>query len=296
MIYEPLDCQPVFLIGAARSGTKFLRDLIATDTNICEIPFDVNFVWRRGNEHYPHDGLPAEFATERVIRDLRKRLPRMANATNGKIMLEKTVSNALRIPFVLKVFPEARLIHLIRDGRSVVESVHRVWDEPTPLHYKLKKLRYFPVTNFRYAWWFLANSRNPTNRVWGPRYDGIDDDLSTLSRLDVCGHQWCHCVETALRDLKSVNEQNTLDVRYEDLISRSETIDSIVRFLEINDDEGIRHRFSNMVRRGQDDKWRGCWTNEQMEGLQKIIGPLLERLGYGAVSLDTEKHKTASSN
>lgn len=282
-IYQPLDCQPVFLIGAARSGTKFLRNLIAADSQVREIPFDVNFLWRRGNESFPHDGLPEKLASPEVIADLRERLPRLAKASGGSIFLEKTVSNALRIAFIRKVFPEAKFIHLIRDGKSVVESVHRVWDEPTSLKYKLQKLRYFPVTDFRYGWWFLTNTRKRPARVWGPRYEGIDQDLSTLSRLEVCGRQWLRCVDCATQELEQVPEDHKREVRYENLVMDRAVSESIAEFLDISDPTPILQHYDSVVEQDKIGKWQGNWDQTQRQRLQSIIGHRLDTLGYNGL-------------
>ena len=42
--------EPIVLIGAARSGTKILRDALATALGVPQVPYDVGYVWRYGNE------------------------------------------------------------------------------------------------------------------------------------------------------------------------------------------------------------------------------------------------------
>ena len=42
-------------------------------------------------------------------------------------MLEKTPKNALRLPFLARVFPEARFIYLHRDPRRVLASMMEAW-------------------------------------------------------------------------------------------------------------------------------------------------------------------------
>ena len=64
--------RPIILLGAARSGTKLLRDVIATHPNIGKVPYDINYIWRLGNEFIPHDELEPEQATPIVIQRIRK--------------------------------------------------------------------------------------------------------------------------------------------------------------------------------------------------------------------------------
>ncbi len=40
----------IVLIGAARSGTKILRDTLAAATGSGAVPFDIGFVWRIGHD------------------------------------------------------------------------------------------------------------------------------------------------------------------------------------------------------------------------------------------------------
>jgi hypothetical protein len=277
--------QPIMLIGAARSGTKFLRDMLAASPRVKEIPFDVNFLWRFGNESHGDDAIPASAASPRVVQFLRQRLPRLASAAPGDCLLEKSVSNALRVPFVHRVFPEAKWIHLIRDGKSVVESVCRVWEEPSSWSYRLKKLRYFPITNVRYAAWLLGNAIPFCKKqsFWGPRYPGFQNDLGSIDRLEVCAHQWVHCVQHAMRDLQSMDREDVFEVRYERLLHDPETLERLCRFIGI-DPRPVMERFEREVRRDTESKWRVAWSAAEREKLQAIMGDLLSRLGYDPVA------------
>lgn len=132
MVFERNDehpIRPIVLIGAARSGTKFLRSLLAAGAETVAVPYDINYVWRYGNERHPDDALGSELATREIQRYIRATLPRLAVRTRGQsasLLVEKTVGNSLRVDFVRKVLPEARFIHIVRDGRDVVESARRM--------------------------------------------------------------------------------------------------------------------------------------------------------------------------
>jgi len=120
-----------------------------------------------------------------------------SKSRGGQFLIEKTVSNCLRIPAVDKVFPDSRYIHLYRNGWDVVESVYRQWIAPPHWGYIVHKAISFPVSQaFRYATSYATKllqgldvRGNGVSGSWGPRYRGIDDDVltgdpGTRGRLD----------------------------------------------------------------------------------------------------------------
>jgi hypothetical protein len=217
--------QPIILIGAARSGTKLVRDLIATHPNVDKVPYDINYVWRLGNEAARHDELSVDWLTPRI----RKRiLCRFATfSTHVPFLIEKTVSNCLRVPYVQAIFPEARFIHLVRNGYDVVESVHRQWLASPDWRYILGKAKTFPLSDacgyaFAYARDACLKFVLPNRRqrgVWGPHYVGVEADLASKDLLEVCAIQWARCVELALKDLSCLPIEKTLTIRYEDFVT-----------------------------------------------------------------------------
>ena len=97
----------VFLIGAARSGTKILRDVLAAAAGVGKVPYDVNFVWTHGHS-LPHDVLPPEVISERQRRFVTGYLDRYADGPSP-VVIEKTVGNSLRVPYLHAMFPDAVL-------------------------------------------------------------------------------------------------------------------------------------------------------------------------------------------
>lgn len=229
--------QPIILIGAARSGTKLVRDLIAVHPQVDRVSYDINYVWRLGNEDLPHDALPVE----RLTSDIRQRIRQKFDCfhTGRPFVVEKTVSNCLRVPFVAAVFPTAKFIHLVRDGVDVIESVYRQWQAPPDWGYIIQKARTFPVTE---AWGYaLTYARNtvaklakPNNHssTWGPRYPGIDQDVASRYLLEVCATQWNRCVVQATSDLAQLPANQVLTLQYEAFVQHPlEHLEKIARFV-----------------------------------------------------------------
>jgi hypothetical protein len=217
--------QPLILIGAARSGTKLLRDLIAAHPAVDRVPYDVNYIWRLGNEDLPHDELPVERLTPALCARLRRKV---AQAAGGKApnFVEKTVGNCLRVPYVCAVFPEARFIHLVRDGLDVVESVYRQWLAPPDWTYVVRKALHYPLLDsFGYAREYatgliskLIRPQAQAQHLWGPRYAGIYQDVARLALVEVCAIQWARCVTLAATALQRLPPEQLLTVRYESFV------------------------------------------------------------------------------
>ncbi|MFO7608153.1 MAG: sulfotransferase, partial [Candidatus Krumholzibacteriia bacterium] len=119
---------PVVIIGAARSGTKILRSMLAAHPSLSAVPFDINYVWMARHQGRRDDELVAADATPAACRFIREYLGNFA--APGTRVVEKTVGNTLRVPFVDRVFPDAVYIHLVRDGRDVAASARVQWRKP----------------------------------------------------------------------------------------------------------------------------------------------------------------------
>ena len=56
------------IIGAPRSGTNMLRDVLTSFDGIGTWPCDeINYIWRHGNVRYPSDEIPADRATPAAV-------------------------------------------------------------------------------------------------------------------------------------------------------------------------------------------------------------------------------------
>ncbi len=275
----------IIVIGAARSGTKLMRDLIARHPDVDRVPYDVNYIWRMGNESVPHDELTADRVTPAIRERILEQLERYR--ADASQLVEKTVSNCLRVPFVDAILPEASYIHLIRDGRDVVESVRRTWLAPTDWSYVLRKARSFPFTKaLGYAVGYatrLAGSVVTPRRssgTWGPRYDGIDSDLARTELLDVCATQWIRSVRLATDGLAAVDPERVHRIRYEDLTaSPAEVVAAAGRFAGLDAAAFDSTQFTDVATTNV-GKWRSALSRSEQTRLMDQIGPTLDSLGY----------------
>jgi hypothetical protein len=273
----------IVVIGAARSGTKILRDALAESAQIGRVPYDIGYVWRVGNENLPHDVVPPESVSASSRRFIRRFIDKYSSGSPAAV-LEKTVGNTLRVPAVHAVLPDAVYVHLIRDGVDVIESTRRQWRAPSDLRYLVGKARHFPLRLVpRYGGKYVASlarrrmSRDGRIGSWGPRYPGIDEDLAAVDLLTVCCRQWRAAVTLASADLAQIGAP-VVEVRYERLIE--EPAAELSRVADALDLPLVNAAAADAIVPGRRGAGRSALTEEELATVDAEVGDLLTAVGY----------------
>lgn len=218
---------PIIIIGAARSGTNMLRDVLVQLPGFSTWPCDeINYIWRHGNVRVPTDEFGPELATPSVKGFIRRAFERQARKQPGGFIVEKTCANSLRVGFVDRVIPEATYIYITRDGRDVVASAMKRWSAELDMPYILRKARFVPYSDVpyygaRYLWnrIYLLASRQKRLAFWGPKFKGMDDALEKFPLAGVCALQWLRSVERAEEDLAQIPSHRVIEISYEAFVS-----------------------------------------------------------------------------
>jgi hypothetical protein len=143
----------------------------------------------------------------------------------------------------MAMYPEGKYIHLVRNGNDVIESAYRQWIAPADWRYIIQKALSYPLTDAfgyasSYAWGLLRKkiSRSRMGGVtWGPRYRGIDEDLSDKSILEVCAIQWDRCVQAASSDFSALPSGKVMTIMYEEFVQKPfRNMIHIAKFLDID--------------------------------------------------------------
>ena len=203
------------------------RSILSALSGFPEVPYDVGYVWRFGNEDAPHDALPIEAALSRTIEHVRSELPRLAGVKeNASGFVEKTVGNTLRVDFVRAIYPEAKYVYVLRNGLDVVESAIRSWKARPSIPYLLRKSRTFSWRRApRYATRYARSTAtrilglSKTVKTWGPQYPGIHEDVKLLPLSEVCAKQWAASVESLHGALPYFKADQLLVLRFEEMVS-----------------------------------------------------------------------------
>jgi hypothetical protein len=222
------DRAPVLVVGAGRSGTNLLRDLICSFDGFATWPCDeINYIWRHGNRDAPTDELSPADARPEVIRYVRGAFERRQRRAGGAAVVEKTCATTLRVAFAHRIVPEARFVVIVRDGRDVTASAMRRWTAGLDLRYLARKARFVPAGDLphyalRYARARLARRHSREGRVstWGPRFAGLDEAVRTRPLAEVCALQWARCVDSADRQLGEAADPAAVHrLSYEQLVA-----------------------------------------------------------------------------
>lgn len=279
------DLQPIVVIGAARSGTKVMRDALSVAADAGRVPYDVGYVWRYGNESVDHDCLTPDHVRARTRALVRSYVSRYANADG--VVVEKTVGNTLRVDYVRAVLPEARFVYLERDGVDVAMSARREWRAPTDWLYIARKARHFPLRlaptygrNYLKAQTIDRHRAEGHVATWGPRYPGIDADLARDGLLAVCARQWRWSVTSASSMLANVPSP-VARVSYEELVSApADTLARVLYDLSVPHETADLERAVAMIEPGMARLGRSVVNDVEREILRKEIGSTLERQGH----------------
>jgi hypothetical protein len=274
--------QIFFIGGAARSGTTWLQLMLNAHPEVsC-----------RGEGHFCDSLLPlldqalsrhnalVQTKNATLFRDLEP-FPRIAS-TQGQYLLaatialmlaesagdapivgEKSPDNVLAVPQLRMLFPAARFIFILRDGRDCATSA-----------------------------WF--HNRRVDAKAMQEKFPRLDDFVDAFAR------GWVTCTDTALRQTAN-DPQHCVCVPYEALVrSPDATLGRLFAFLGADGDPAVvracveaasfprltggrrpgQEDRSSLFRRGEIGDWRRHFTADTTAIFERHAGALLQRCGY----------------
>lgn len=210
--------KPIFIIGTGRSGTTILGTLLSIHEDVGFLS-EPKAVW-----HAVHSGedvsgnytlgparyrLSEEDASQEVVDRAHRLFGFYLTMVKANRIIDKNPELVFRIPFVKKIFPDAKFIFLVRNGWDTVKSI---------VNYSVRDGK--NVNGEIHDWWGV------NNRKWRIMLDELvanDKDLSSelqtiqsfTSHKDMATVEW---IVTMKEGLKNLNEYpNTVMLqRYED--------------------------------------------------------------------------------
>ena len=302
----PLSAEFAFVLGTGRCGSTLVHEIIARHPDVgfvsnledrlplLPVPGRFNNdIYRRVPDRFttkgrirfaPSEGyrildrevspaistpvrdLLAEDVTPWLERRVRSFFVERARAQRRPLFLHK-FTGWPRSGFVRRIFPEARFVHVVRDGRAVANSFLQM------------------------PWW--QGYRGPDEWTWGPLPEAYAREWEESGRsfAILAGLEWKVLMDAfdAAREL--VPPHQWLEVRYEDFVAEPrEQMRAMLDHLGLDwtpafEDGFRRYRFDA----GRRDAYRRDLGIHDVAMLDASLAPVLERHGYLKASQSTPR-------
>jgi hypothetical protein len=181
---------------------------------------------------------------------LRRRFDQIRRRSGASVFLSKRTANNRRIRQLSAIFPGARYVHLVRDGREVAQSLSTVewWDEHT-------------------VWW---DGRTP-----------LEMERAGEARLAICARNWVREVQELRVQLAPVDRSQLLVLRFEELLRDPlHHLERVVSFLGVDFPAGYRSAIETLGLRPVRARWASDWDTDQLASVLEAAQPTLHELGY----------------
>jgi hypothetical protein len=266
-----MSAKPFFIVSSGRSGTAMLHKALSAVAGVeMHHEYMVQIIQPLAVKNYL--GLVDPAQTAKIIADTYGAAIHHSQARHWGDSSNKV---SWLIPELAETFPDARFVHLVRDGRKVASSYfHKLGDEcyddrSTAIlqaHYDAPLLHPAPPPEKKY-WWPL------------PRHGARDAKrFRSFGQFErICWH-WAEVNRLALEELSRLAPERTMFVRLEELRAAPSEVRALYDFLDMpwrDEAYGVFARPHNVNR--PEDRMLDALQRGQFDA---IAGDMLARLGY----------------
>ncbi len=283
--------RPLILIGAGRSGSTALTEVLSYHPRLAWLSgladryparpaYNRHFLQTldapllRGRprrfqphecyrfwEHYckgftnPYRDLRAEDVTPKAKRSIRRAFEATLTPKRDRLLLK--ITGWSRLGYLDEIFPDARFVHLVRDGRAVANSLLSV------------------------PWWH--GWRGPQSWRLGalPSEYREEWEAAQESFVALAGIYWKILMDAVDTAREMIEPSRFLEVRYEDLCAEPESeTRRIADFAGLDWPDILDREVGAGSFRSSNAKWERDLTRQQQEILQSVVASHLSRFEY----------------
>jgi hypothetical protein len=261
-------CEPIVVVGRGQSGTRFLAEALQKQG-----------VFIGGNINRMFDSLSWERLVQDVVDNVYPRYDELEDGDAWHNKVQETAIQFLQegysggrwgwklgitafiIPLLARVFPNLRVLHLIRDGRDVMLS-------------RLRRVARLPHN--RCDRMMILGDADATC-WWGRRINGFN---VRRYRNEFEMHAWVQFVNAARRYGQSLGPQRYFELRYEDMCTQPvQTLDGAFKFIGLRMTAEVEQFLKASSRTDRIGKWRSV-PKRKLSSAISIGKLLLTELGY----------------
>lgn len=234
--------KPIFILGTGRSGTTILGTVLSLHPSICFLN-EPKALWhsihpeedligsysRRAARYY----LYPEDASKEVIQAAHKLYGYSLAVTHSERILDKYPELIFRLPFIKKIFPDAKFIFLVRNGWDTINSIAR-WSERESIEVNGEIHNWWGVNNRK--WHFILNDLVQGN----PLFAGREMKIKNLeNQIDMAAVEWIVTMHEGIVQFQNQTD-NTYLLHYEDLVEDPrQSLTKLLAFCELAPDEKL---------------------------------------------------------
>jgi hypothetical protein len=231
---EGLITKPLILVSSPRSGSTMFFETLEKCPDLYSIGGESHGVIESipslhpSARNYDSNILGIDDCDEGIAKKLRSDFYSESRKEGGERpgplelirLLEKTPKNALRVPFMHKLFPDASFIYLYRDPRHVISSMIDAWQSG--------RFKTYPeLPGWTGLPWSLLLVPGWRSLIGKPLHH-------------VVAHQWATTSKIMLDDLESIDSRNIEKVRYDTFVQEPQKeVDRLCQALGIRSKENL---------------------------------------------------------
>lgn len=196
---------------------------------------------------------PAEIPPD-VVAQLRKTFRSIERYSGGSYFINKRVANNRRIPLLAEAFPTARFLEIVRDGRSVAQSLSTV------------------------DWW-------PHSKVWWNGLTPAEWEAGGGDPWELCAQSWVEELKVTSRGLSTLAPTRVMKVAYEQFVAQPlEHLEEIQAFAGLPDSEQWQRALNRCRCRPCEENWREQLQAGALETIESVQSEMLRLHGYRTCS------------
>ena len=218
--YKSLTVRPIFIVGMPRSGTSLVEQIISSHHKVYgagELNVLDKLIAPIFNDYLAHNNA----LSEKNFLSIRQGYFNNLSSLNvsESIITDKMPTNFANIGFILKAFPEAKIIHLKRDAMAVCWSIYQRYfpSESLGFPYDMKDLGQFynSYTELMTFWHELS-----PNQIYDISYEDLtmNQEEETRKLLEYCELDWdenCLNFHKNKRAVKTASSSQVRDKMYQ---------------------------------------------------------------------------------
>lgn len=237
-----------FIGGCGRSGTTLLGHLLSFHEEII-YHNEPREKWAAINEDSDIWGywkIPAQqsnFIIAKASKDEKNKFLAVfspaQHAHQAQIIVEKTPENAFRLQWLMQLMPDAKFIHIMRNGVNVIHSI--LVESSFDIPYGFKDMN---------NWYGRDNVKK--NLLFNTaRFLKIDEDVLSCCQTahDIAALEWICSIKSIEKYWHEIPSAQRFEVKYEDLLKEPlATYSHIINFLNLHVDETTLNKITSYVK------------------------------------------------